>query len=241
MLHIAENTDALIASAAEFFVSQAATSIQEQGRFTVALSGGSSPKKLFTLLASDAWRNRVEWTNVFFFFGDERFVPADDEQSNYRMARETLFTPLGISSQQIFPVNTTLTPEESAKAYEQALLQHFKTGHAFDLIWLGLGDDAHTASLFPHTEVIHEKKALVKEVFVKKVDQYRITFTAPLINAARAVAFLTYGSSKADAVHHIFDDPFQPEEFPAQLVKPASGDVHWFIDREASMKLSARS
>jgi 6-phosphogluconolactonase len=238
VLHIAENIDALIVDVAEFFVEECKKSVLSSGRFTVALSGGSSPKKLYTLLASAQYRSRIEWSKIFFFFGDERFVPANDPQSNYRMAKETLFDPLQISEDHIFPVNTTVSPAESAKDYEQAIRKIFGRDCKFDLILLGLGDNSHTASLFPHTEVLHEKQALIKEVFVNEVNQFRITFTAPLINNAKVIAFLTFGALKADAVHHILRDPFNPEEYPAQLIKPLSGVVHWFLDKEAASRVS---
>jgi 6-phosphogluconolactonase len=238
VLHIAENIDILITDVAEFFVSECEKAVKTSGRFTVALSGGSSPKKLYTLLASEKFRARIEWQRIFFFFGDERFVPANDPQSNYRMAKETLFDPLHISAEHIFSVDTTVSPAESAQSYEQAIRKVFGSDCKFDLILLGLGDNSHTASLFPHTEVLHEKNALVKEVFVAEVNQFRITFTAPLINNANVIAFLTFGSLKADAVHHILRDPFSPEEYPAQLIKPISGTVHWFLDKEAAARVS---
>jgi 6-phosphogluconolactonase len=238
VLKIAENIDTVISSAAEFFIEESVKSITLNGKFTVALSGGSSPKKLFELLASDQYRKRVTWDKIFFFFGDERFVPLDDPQSNYLMAKLALFDPLAIPASNVFPVNTTVSPEESAIQYEQTIQHQFDGDCKFDLIWLGLGDDAHTASLFPHTEVIQEKKALVKEVFVKKVNQFRITFSQTLINDAKLVAFLTYGASKADAVHHIMKDEFNPEEYPAQLVKPKSGNLIWFLDKEAARKVT---
>jgi 6-phosphogluconolactonase len=153
------------------------------------------------------------------------------------MAKETLFDPLGIAADQVMAVNTTVSPAESAAQYEKAIKTHLKGGRTFDLILLGLGDNSHTASLFPHTEVLHEKSALVKAVFVNEVNQFRITFTAPLINDANVIAFLTYGSAKADAVHHILKDPFDPEEYPAQLIKPLSGKVHWFLDKDAARRV----
>jgi 6-phosphogluconolactonase len=237
MLHISENIESLLSAIAEFFIELCAGAIRQDGKFTVALSGGSSPKQLYTLLASEKYRKRIAWQNVFFFFGDERFVPADDPQSNYRMAKETLFDPLDIPPHQVIAVDTSPSPPASAAAYEQAVRKHFHDDARFDLILLGLGDNSHTASLFPHTVVLHEKQALVKEVFVQEVDQYRITFTAPLINDAKSIAFLVYGAAKAEAVHHILKDPFNPEEYPAQLIQPLSGKVHWFLDKEAAARV----
>jgi 6-phosphogluconolactonase len=237
VLHISDNVESLISAMAEFFVKRSDEAIRQYGKFTVALSGGSSPKKLYTLLASEKYRKQIMWENIFFFFGDERFVPADDPQSNYRMAKETLFDPLGIQPHQVLAVDTTLSPAASALKYEQVIREHFQDECRFDLILLGLGDNSHTASLFPHTEVLYEKHALVKEAFVNEVNQFRITFTAALINDAYVIAFLTYGAAKADAVHHILKDPFNPEEYPAQLIKPVSGEVHWFLDKEAAGRI----
>lgn len=238
MLHIYNNVDLLLSATAEFFIKRSAEVIREHGKFTVALSGGSSPKKLYELLASDKYRKQVSWRDVFFFFGDERFVPHHDPQSNYRMARETLFDPLGILPGQIMKVDTSLSPAESALKYELDIRKHFGGACSFDMILLGLGDNSHTASLFPHTEVLHERHALVKEVFVKEVDQFRITFTAPLINSAKIIAFLVYGTGKAEAVKHILKDAFNPEEYPAQLVQPVSGELHWFLDEGAGKNVA---
>jgi 6-phosphogluconolactonase len=223
---------------ADFIVSLSKKAIKDHGKFNIALSGGSSPKKLYELLASDVYRNQVEWKNVFFFFGDERYVPLDDKNSNYLMAERALFQPLSISHEQVFAVTTALSPAEAARDYEVRMLNHFNKGNCrFDLILLGLGDNSHTASLFPHTKVLHERKALVKEIFVDEVNMYRITFTAPLINAAHTVVFLVYGAGKAEAVHHILKDSTNVEAFPAQLIKPVSGKLYWFMDEAASEKI----
>jgi 6-phosphogluconolactonase len=235
--HIYENGGVLFPAMAEFFVEQGTKAIGLNGKFTVALSGGSSPQKLYSLLASPKYRSRLDWDKVLFFFGDERFVPSNDVQSNYRMAKETLFDPLGIPPNQVFAVNTTIQPEESARAYEDTVRKQLGSQYKFDLILLGLGDDAHTASLFPHSSVLTERHSLVKEVFVGKVNQYRITFTEPLINAAKVVAFLLFGSSKADAVYHIMKSPYSPEDYPAQLIKPVAGELHWFMDSAATGRI----
>lgn len=232
----------MLKALADFIVSKSKEAITRQGRFTLALSGGSSPKKLFELLASDAYRDSVEWAKVFFFFGDERYVPLYHKNSNYLMAEKALFEPLSITPEQVFAVNTTLPPAQAAQDYEERMLSHFNDPACrFDLILLGLGDNSHTASLFPHTKVLHEKKALVKEIFVDEVNMYRITFTAPLINAAHVIAFLVYGGSKAEAVHHILEDAANIEAYPAQLIQPAEGEIHWFMDEAAAGKITRKS
>ncbi|HEX6892529.1 MAG TPA: 6-phosphogluconolactonase [Chryseolinea sp.] len=235
MLHVTKDPDALLVALADFIVERAKTSIERSGRFTIALSGGSSPKRLYELLASDAYRNRVDWKNIYFFFGDERYVPADHANSNFLMVKRSLFVPLNISAQQIFAVNTSLQPSEAATDYEQRIRKHFQGKECrFDLILLGLGDNSHTASLFPHTSVLHEKEALVKEIYVQEVSMYRITFTAPLINAAHCVAFLVYGASKAEAVANILKGPIKIDDHPAQLINPSNGELHWFLDGPAA-------
>jgi 6-phosphogluconolactonase len=186
------------------------------------------------LLSSATYKNKIEWPNVFFFFGDERYVPSDQPNSNFRMALKALFEPLQIPLEQIFAVDTTLSPEASADGYEQIIRRHFKGQRCrFDLVLLGLGDNSHTASLFPHSSVLHETKAGIKSVYVHEVKMNRITFTAPLINEARTVAFLVYGPDKAEAVRHVLQGPLEFEEYPAQLIRPVEGEVHWFLDQAA--------
>ncbi|MBA4056112.1 MAG: 6-phosphogluconolactonase [Marivirga sp.] len=234
-LHVFKSPEEVIISLADFIVSVARASIEQNGQFNFVLSGGSSPKKLFELLAHPGYRDQIEWQHVYFFFGDERYVPLNHKDSNFLMAQQTLFSPVGISEKQIFAVNTSLSPAAAALDYEKRLVDHFKPGRCeFDLILLGLGDNSHTASLFPHSSVLHEKKTGIKEIFVDEVNMYRITFTAALINSAHNIAFLVYGASKADAVKHILDGPSNIEEYPAQLIHPYHGVLHWFMDEAAA-------
>ncbi|MEO5980130.1 MAG: 6-phosphogluconolactonase [Chryseolinea sp.] len=233
-----DTPDLLIAGLAEFVVATAKESIKRHGRFDFVLSGGSSPKRLYELLTSADYRDKIEWKKVFFFFGDERNVPSDHPDSNYLMVKRSLFEPLSIDTKQIFPIDTSHAPEQVAEEYENEIKAHFKNDKcSFDLILLGLGDNSHTASLFPHTEVLHETKALVKGLFIPEVNMYRITFTAPLINAARKIAFLVYGASKAIAVKHILKDNRNIEIYPAQLIEPVDGELIWFLDEAAAKQL----
>lgn len=237
MIRIFTSPEAVLPALADFIVSLSKVSIEREGRFNLVLSGGNSPKRLYELLASTSYRNKIEWARVFFFFGDERYVPPDHKDSNFLMAKNTLFDPLKIADDHVFGIDTSLPPAESAIAYENQIRKHFANSCSFDLILLGLGDNSHTVSLFPHTTVLHERKALVKEIFVKEVNMYRITFTAPLINLAHAVAFLVYGESKAEAVHHILEDSPNVEEYPAQLIKPENGELHWYLDTAAAARI----
>jgi 6-phosphogluconolactonase len=237
MLQIFETSNETLAAAAEYFVRIAKEAITGNGKFTVALSGGSSPKGLFELLAAK-YRSAIEWDKVFFFFGDERYVPADHPDSNALMAKKALFEPLYIDPGQIFTVGTILKPGEAAAAYQRAIEKHFNSAPPkFDLVLLGLGDNAHTASLFPNTPVLDVREVGVKEVFLEDKQIFRITFTAPLINLAHHIAFLLFGSSKAEAVKEVLQGPRDYYQFPAQLIQPVDGDVTWFMDRAAAAAL----
>ncbi|AMR27786.1 6-phosphogluconolactonase [Hymenobacter psoromatis] len=240
-LQVFATPDEVLRALAEYFVAAAGRAVAARGRFAVALSGGSSPKKLYELLASPAYHEQVAWEQVYFFFGDERNVPQNSPDSNYLMAKTTLLDPLGIRPAQVFAVDTRLPPAEAAAQYGVAVEEFFGEEKAeFDLVLLGLGDNAHTASLFPHTPVLHDKAVGVKEVWLPVEQVFRITFTAPLINQARAVAFLVYGAGKAEAVQQILEFPRDVEQYPAQLIEPASGPTDWFLDEAAAQKLRQR-
>lgn len=237
-VHIFKDVDNLITASADLVVERAEESIANHGRFSLVLSGGSSPKRLHELLTSEKYKNKIEWSKVFFFFGDERYVPADHPDSNYLMAKQTLFDPLNIPASQVFQMDTTLSAEESAAAYEVTIRKYFgKDQVKFDLIILGLGDDAHTASLFPGTSVLHEKAALVKGLYIEKVKMNRITLTAPLINAAHHIAFLLFGAGKAPAVQQVLRGVSNIEQYPAQLIKPVDGRLEWYMDEAAAKSI----
>ena len=209
------------------------------GEFNIALAGGNSPKELYELLATDEYQNKIDWSKVNFFFGDERYVPADDKQSNSWMVQKSLFKHLNISSSQIFKVDTSLTPEQAAKKYDETIMNHFKQLPVrFDLMLLGLGDNSHTASLFPFTSVLSEKSPTVKAIFIKEQNSYRITMTAPLINQSQHIAFLVYGKEKAEAVYHVLKDVRNAEKYPAQLINPDAGELQWFLDKDAALLLN---
>ena|ERR1700761_1884378 len=239
MKNIFDTADDVLKALAEYFVIIAGEAIAKNKKFSVALSGGSSPKKLYELLASDEYKHQVEWDKVYFFFGDERYVPQTDKDSNYLMARNALFAPLLIDPLNIFAVDTSLSPAEAAAKYEQEIEEFFDEGElSFDLVLLGLGDNSHTASLFPHTPVLHDRTPGVKEVYLEDQQVYRITLNAPLINDAQNIAFLVYGEGKAIAVHHVLEDEEDIEEYPAQLIEPIVGDIQWFLDKAAAANLT---
>ena len=233
-LNIFNTEEETLAGLAAHFVKTANEAIAAKGKFSVALSGGSSPKKLYEMLAS-SWHDKIEWGKVYFFFGDERNVPKTDPESNYLMAKKALFDPLQINASHIFPVDTSLAPKEAAKKYQEEIETFFDGDElSFGLILLGLGDNSHTASLFPFTPVLHDRAPGVKEVFLQDQQVYRVTLNAPLINEAQHIAFLVYGEGKAIAVHHVLEDDEDIEDFPAQLIEPIIGEMQWFLDKAAA-------
>lgn len=241
-LHIHTTIEEVLQSLATSIVKQAAEAIAVNDRFSLVLSGGSSPKKLYELLSSAAYHNRIEWEKVFFFFGDERNVPQDDPESNYLMAKKALFDPLEIDSSRVFAIDTALIPEKAALQYAKDLGSFFgEKEWRFDLVLLGLGDDAHTASLFPLTSVLQDKSPAVKAVFLPEKQIFRITMNAPLINQAHKVAFLVYGENKAEAVHRVIEAERDTEKYPAQLIVSAERKVNWFMDKKAASGLREKN
>ncbi|HLR25495.1 MAG TPA: 6-phosphogluconolactonase [Fodinibius sp.] len=226
-------------AAALLFKRKATEAVKKRGRFTVALSGGSSPQRLSELLASDRFRSEIPWKDVIIFWGDERFVPPDDPQSNARMARECLLDHVPVPSDQIHPIPTGGSPETAAKQYGDSLASVWNQSPLprFDFVLLGLGENGHTASLFPETEVLNEQKKWVAPVFLEEQQQYRITLTAPLLNNARCVMFLVFGHSKAQVLHNVLEGPSQPSKLPAQLIDPAAGKLYWLLDEAAASGL----
>jgi 6-phosphogluconolactonase len=241
MLHIYKTTEETIKGLADHFVQTVNTAIKEKGRCAVVLSGGNSPKKLYELLTTPDYSRQIDWDKIYFFFGDERNVPFTDPENNGNMVKKILFEPLMIPDANIFYINTAVPPEESAKKYTQRILSYFKNDPVrFDLVLLGLGDNSHTASLFPHTPVLKGKKALVSAVYIKELSSSRITMTAALINEAHAIAFLVYGEAKANAVHNVLEGEKDFETYPAQLIIPEEGVMHWFLDEDAVKNLNQK-
>ncbi len=239
MINIYKTQQELIVSMAVHFIKIVNEAIDDKGVANIALAGGSSPIKLYGLLATNEYKNQVDWSKINFFFGDERYVPADDAQSNSLMIQKALFDPLKIPASQIFKIDTTLRPDKSAKNYNETIEAHIKQMPVrFDFMFLGLGDNAHTASLFPSTSVLAETSATVKAVFLKEQNSYRITMTAPLINQSRQIAFLVYGKEKAEAVHQVLNDVRDAEKYPAQLIHPTDGELQWFLDEDAASLLN---
>jgi len=233
-----ENLDEFNHAAAELFVQAAREAINKNSRFTVALTGGSSPVQLYKILAQQPYLNQVRWERVFVFWGDERWVPLDDSRSNAGMAFDTLLDHVPIPKEQIFPMWAEgKEPVQFASEYENQLKLILGEDGAFDLILLGMGQDGHTASLFPGTSVLKEKKYWVKAYYLEQQQIYRITFTAPLINRAKEIIFLIHGENKAAALKEILEGERNPNQYPAQLIVPMKGRVSWFVDKQAASKL----
>jgi 6-phosphogluconolactonase len=230
----------LFHAAAEEFVGVARTAIGAQGRFTVALSGGSTPKALYSLLATN-YASFV-WNRVFLFFGDERHVPPTDPESNYRMVNASLLSKIVIPSENVFRVQAE-NPDAAAAAldYETKIRRFFelKTGDfpRFDLILLGMGPDGHTASLFPDSAALEEKSHLVVANWVAKFNTHRITFTFPVLNRAAEVMFMASGPDKAEMLHQVLEGKNTPP-FPSQRVQPTDGKLLWMLDEAAAAKLA---
>ncbi len=243
-MHIAIYDDKHILSqhAAEYIMRIAKESIDLHGRFTIALTGGTTPGEAYSLLASEPIRSQIDWQRVYIFWGDERCVPHTNPESNYYLAQQVLFDKVAIPKSQIHPVPADQPDRDAAsQAYTVELHQAFGTNGvpSFDLIHLGMGPEGHTASLFPHQASLHEKHRLVMPVSVPKPPPDRLTFTPPLLNAARNVLFLVTGSEKADALHAVLEGEYQPNEYPAQIVHPTNGEVVWMVDRAAAQNLQA--
>lgn len=232
----------LFDAAAEEVIRAANEAVLARGRFTIALSGGNTPRSLYKLLAANG-RSSLPWDRMFFFFGDERHVPPGDPESNYRMANEAMLSKIPVAAGNVFRVAGE-NPDASAAAalYEQTLRQFFALAPgefpSLDLILLGLGPDGHTASLFPGTAALQEKSRLVVANWVEKFKTSRITFTLPVLNAAHCVAFLVSGTDKAPALKAVLEGDAPGEQYPAKLVKPDNGKLIWMVDGAAASELS---
>ncbi|MFQ3580899.1 MAG: 6-phosphogluconolactonase [Chloracidobacterium sp.] len=230
------SADELARHAAASFVRHAAAAIASHDRFAVVLSGGSTPRIVFRKLASDEFAPQVDWSNVHFFWGDERAVPPDHPDSNFRLAQEHLLAPLGIPDSNIHRIESERPPDEAAARYDADLTAFFGDGpRRFDLVHLGLGEDGHTASLFPDTVALGETQARVVANAVPRLQTTRITFTAPLINAARAVEFFVTGASKALVLREVLFG--ENHHYPSQMICPKDGTLTWLVTADAAAEL----
>jgi 6-phosphogluconolactonase len=225
---------ALAQAAAELFAASARAAVAARGRFVVALSGGSTPQATYELLAAEPWRSRVPWPWVHVFWGDERCVTPNDERSNERMARQALLDHVPVVAGQVHPIRCAGDPAAAAARYEEILKEYFPDSRPrFDLVFLGLGANGHTASLFPGTDVLKEERRWAAEVYVAEENLWRVTLTAGAINSAALVAFLVAGQEKAEILRRVREGPRDPSNLPAQMIEPRVGELVWLVDREA--------
>lgn len=235
-LHIYKNTGELIDGLAKWIIAFVNRALQTQERFTIALSGGETPKALYSLLASD-YRDAVDWNKLHVFWGDERFVPFTDDNNNAKMAYERLLNRVNIPASNIHRMRTDIGPHLSAEEYEKVLHRYFNDAtHTFDLVLAGMGKDGHTLSLFPGSTALHHEN-WVEAVYLEAQQMYRITVLPPVVNKAASVAFVVTGAEKAETLRSVLKGIYRPDEFPSQLIQPANGDLHWFLDEEAAAKL----
>jgi 6-phosphogluconolactonase len=236
---VLENPEEVARSAADRFVELAHVAVTARGRFSVALSGGSTPKRTYELLASEDYRNRVTWSKVHIFFGDERCVGPEDIESNYRMADLAMLSHLPIPAQNVHRLIGEGEPESSARLYIDELRSYFEGASwpRFDLVFLGLGDDGHTLSLFPGSTALKEDRFWVVPNWVEKFKTFRLTLTAPAINRAAQIIFLVTGEGKARRIAEVIRGLRDPERLPSQLIQPVDGSLAWFIDKAAAANL----
>src|SRR6266576_5146757 len=246
-VRILADANSIAKTAAAEFLQAARESVSEKGSFSVALAGGSTPKVLYGLLASNPLlQAKVPWGKIQFFFGDERHVPPDHAESNFRMASEAMFSRAPVQPQQVHRIhgeNANVT--DAAEEYERELRAAFqlKTGELprFDLVLLGMGPEGHTASLFPGTKALKEERRLVVSNWVGKLYTDRITLTPPVLNNAAQVIFMVHGEEKAPALKAVLEGPYEPDQLPAQIIKPQEGKVLWLLDPTAAGMLAPQA
>ncbi|MFZ5449503.1 MAG: 6-phosphogluconolactonase [Thermodesulfobacteriota bacterium] len=239
MIKVYPDLESLSYAAATLLVEQANQAVSARGRFSVALSGGHTPRRTYELLTAPPFKDQAPWDRIHIFWGDERCVPLDDPRSNARMAKEAWLDHVPIPENQIYPMDCAKAPREAALQYEAELREFFTGGPPYlDLVLLGLGDNGHTASLFPGTPVLKETQRWAAEVYVAEQDMYRVTLTAPFINQAALVAFLVAGEAKAGVLREILYGPRAPERLPAQLIHPQAGELFWLTDLKAAAQLA---
>jgi 6-phosphogluconolactonase len=236
---------AIARRAAELIVDAVTAAVRERGAFTISLAGGSTPKALYTLLATDpGFNSRMPWDKTQFFFGDERHVPPDDPDSNFRMASESMLSKVSLKPEQVYRIKGEYEDtEKAALEYEQTLRSYFKVSPGqlprFDVVLLGMGDEGHTLSLFPGTKALHDNGRLVMSNWIGKLYTQRVTITAPVANNSGLAVFMITKADKALALKGVLEGPFEPEQLPSQLIQPKNGKLLWLLDTTAASKLAA--
>lgn len=239
-IQIESDSESLASAAAGLLVDKANQAVTEKGLFTLAISGGSTPKRLFENLAdrSKPYFSKLPWSETHFFWVDERHVPPEDKDSNYRMTREAMLSQVPAPEINIHRIiSENPNAEAAAMEYESTLKTFFNSLPRFDLVLLGLGEDGHTASIFPNSPVLSETRRLVAAPWVEKLNTFRITLTLPVLNNAVATVFLVSGHGKAQILRDVMEGKFEPERLPAQAIRPTHGELKWLIDKEAGSLL----
>jgi 6-phosphogluconolactonase len=246
-IRILADANAIAQTAAAEFLEAAKQAVSEKGNFSVALSGGSTPKALYGLLiANQILQATVPWGKIQFYFGDERHVPPDDPDSNFRMATEAMLAKAPVDAQQVHRIKgENRDAAQAAEEYEEDLRTSFRLAEGqlphFDLVLLGMGPEGHTASLFPGTKALKEKRRLVVSNWVGKLYTDRITLTPPVLNNAARVVFMVQGAEKAPALKAVLEGPYEPDQLPAQIIKPKQGKVLWLVDPAAAAMLAQQA
>ncbi|MDT5296334.1 MAG: 6-phosphogluconolactonase [Acidobacteriota bacterium] len=239
VVQVLDDPEAVATAAARRIVELAKESIEARGSFSLALSGGSTPHRVYELLAGEEFRDRVDWPNVHVFFGDERTVPPDHAESNYRMANEALLSRVPVPAENVHRIEGVGDAAANASKYESEMRGLYGDAEwpRLDLVMLGMGDDGHTASLFPGTAALEETRAWVVANWVEKFDAWRITLSAPAIDAARNILFLVTGAGKSERLREVLKGERDPARLPSQLIEPRDGTLEWYVDRAAAAEL----
>lgn len=244
-VRIYQNAGLLNRALAERVVTISESAIAARGRFVVCLAGGSTPRSAYELMTTQEYTSLIDWSNAYVFWGDERCVPPESTDSNARMVRETLLNHVPVPINHIYRIHGELPPIQAAEQYDQTLREFFRNRMnsgkpRFDLVLLGLGADAHTASLFPGTTALREEKRWAVANHVPSLNAWRVTLTAPALNAAANVIFLVSGADKAETVKSVLESPANPEQLPAQMINPPDGRLVWLLDEPAASRLASQ-
>ena len=238
-LKIFPTASALNSAAAQWIITLAGKAISERGKFILSLSGGKTPLELYLSLSKPPLMNQIDWKKVFVFWSDERCVSLDDARNNAHQALSLFLDKIDIPESNIYRIPVNLPPAEAASVYEYKLAKFFDANPPrFDLILLGLGENGHTASLFPGTRTVEEKTKGIRDIYIKEEEMFRITMTAPFINQSRHILFLVLGNEKAIILAKVLKGPYQPQKYPAQLIRPVDGELTWFVDEQAASHLN---
>ena len=238
--HIYKNKKELSNELALWICDLINSTLKNQEFVTLAISGGETPKNLFKQLASEDFKEKINWKKIQIFWGDERVVPFEDERNNAKMAYDILIDHIHIPATQVHVMRTDIEPVFAAKEYEKILHTHFdNTVKSFDLVLLGMGDDGHTLSIFPGSPLLEaDEQNWVNAVYNEDQQMYRITLTPVIVNRASHIAFMIAGSNKAEILKQVIEGKYMPSTLPAQLIKPENGELHWFLDKETANKLT---